>query len=158
MDTVKTLCLHIRTHIFTFCVLRKLRHLSLNTSALTQVLDADSSLSLINLTLVTLRVHLDGNGVPTALVNALPTTLRTSQMSSLAHIGPGVLLANIAQRCKELEDLELSVAGALDHTCCWQCFAESESRVIHSPVAHGRRGQTLVQVIVRNIFYAHEAL
>ncbi|KAI0294336.1 hypothetical protein B0F90DRAFT_1640494 [Multifurca ochricompacta] len=61
------------------------------------------------------------------------TTLVSLKLRSLPRITQ-LLLKEIARRCANLRELELSVIERLSTDCCWACFEESSSGVKHSPV------------------------
>ncbi|VDC03366.1 unnamed protein product [Peniophora sp. CBMAI 1063] len=123
-----------------------IRHLSIGVWALNRMVSPESTLPLRSLNLVNLNVYLQGNPMPSSLIDALPHSLRVLRVISLAHINPASLTA-IARRCQGIQELEISVADTLDSSCCLDCFAESESRVVHSPIGHGKRAQTIEQVV-----------
>ena len=63
----------------------------------------------------------------------LPDTLVSLRLTSLPSITQ-LLLKEIAGRCLNLRELELSVVQRLSTDCCWVCFEESTSSNEHSPV------------------------
>jgi|SRR5712671_3521 len=63
----------------------------------------------------------------------LPETLVSLKLNSLPCITQP-LLKEIARRCSNLRELELSVVQRLNTDCCWACFEELSSCVEHSPV------------------------
>jgi hypothetical protein len=63
----------------------------------------------------------------------LPETLVSLRLTCLPSITP-LLLKEIAGRCANLRELELSVVQRLCTDCCWVCFEESSSSNEHSPV------------------------
>jgi hypothetical protein len=63
----------------------------------------------------------------------LPETLLSFKLNSLPCITQ-LLLKEIARRCSNLKELELSVVQRLSTDCCWACFEELSSCVEHSPV------------------------
>ncbi|KAI0311864.1 hypothetical protein OF83DRAFT_1177166 [Amylostereum chailletii] len=80
----------------------------------------------------------------------LPPTLRTLALVALPHITARVLDA-IAHACPSLDALALSVVERLDsETCCWDCYEESESSILHSPVGQQYKDlSTLVTAYAR---------
>jgi len=63
----------------------------------------------------------------------LPDTLVSLTLTSLPSITQ-LLLKEIAGRCVNLRELELSVVQRLSTDCCWVCFEELSSSIKHSPV------------------------
>jgi hypothetical protein len=63
----------------------------------------------------------------------LPERLVSLRLTSLSSITQ-LLLKEIARRCVNLRELELSVVQRLSTDCCWLCFEESSSSNEHSPV------------------------
>lgn len=63
----------------------------------------------------------------------LPETLVSLRLTSLPRITQ-LLLMEIARRCVNLSELELSVVQRLNTDCCWACFEELSSCTQHSPV------------------------
>ena len=63
----------------------------------------------------------------------LPDTLVSLRLTSLPSITQ-LLLKEIAGRCVNLRELELSVVQRLSTDCCWVCFEESSYSNEHSPV------------------------
>jgi hypothetical protein len=63
----------------------------------------------------------------------LPETLVSLRLTSLPSITQP-LLKEIACRCVNLRELELSVVQRLSTDCCWVCFEEAGSSNEHSPV------------------------
>ncbi|KAI0281098.1 hypothetical protein BGY98DRAFT_1095046 [Russula aff. rugulosa BPL654] len=63
----------------------------------------------------------------------LPERLVSLRLTSLSSITQ-LLLKEIAGRCVNLRELELSVVQRLSTDCCWLCFEESSSSNEHSPV------------------------
>jgi hypothetical protein len=63
----------------------------------------------------------------------LPKSLVSLKITSLPYI-TRPLLREIARRCTNLKELELSVVERLSTECCWGCFDELSTCVTHSPV------------------------
>jgi hypothetical protein len=63
----------------------------------------------------------------------LPKSLVSLKITFLPHITQ-LLLREIAERCMNLKELELSVVERLSTDCCWACFEELGTCVVHSPV------------------------
>ena len=62
-----------------------------------------------------------------------PFRLETLTLTSLCRIDLP-LLKIIATRFPRLIDLSLSCTERLDLDCCWGCFEESASNIVHSPI------------------------
>ncbi|EGN95153.1 hypothetical protein SERLA73DRAFT_162708 [Serpula lacrymans var. lacrymans S7.3] len=85
----------------------------------------------------------DGRGTQRNRVNRIfsiphpttpfPATLTTLTVVALSRID-GQLLTSIASVLPALTVLHLSCTENLDISCCWACFAESASAVVHSPI------------------------
>jgi len=63
----------------------------------------------------------------------LPERLVSLRLTSLPCITQR-LLKEIARRCVNLRELELSVVQRMCTNCCWVCFEESSSGIEHSPI------------------------
>src|SRR6266851_612496 len=63
----------------------------------------------------------------------VPGSLVSLRLTSLPCIAQ-LLLKEIARRCTNLRELQLSVVERLSTDCCWACFEELSSCVTHSPV------------------------
>ncbi|KAI0048735.1 hypothetical protein FA95DRAFT_1654324, partial [Auriscalpium vulgare] len=76
-----------------------------------------------------------GSAMPqmSLLAPVLPPLLTELKLVSLPCISR-LMLQKISDRCRELAELELSVAERIDVGCCWLCFEESQSCSTHSPV------------------------
>ena len=67
------------------------------------------------------------------VIHHVPETLVSLRLTSLPSITQ-LLLREIAGRCVNLRELELSVVQRLNTDCCWDCFEELSSSNDHSPV------------------------
>ena len=63
----------------------------------------------------------------------VPDTLVSLRLTSLPRISR-LLLKEIAMRCTNLRELQLSVVERLSTDCCWACFEELSCCATHSPV------------------------
>jgi hypothetical protein len=63
----------------------------------------------------------------------LPERLVSLRLTSLPCITQ-LLLKEIARRCVNLRELELSVVQRMSADCCWACFEELSFCIEHSPV------------------------
>lgn len=67
------------------------------------------------------------------IFNQLTAGLTVLKLTYLPRIDTA-LLAQVASRFPSLATLELSSAERLDEECCWLCFQESSSCILHSPI------------------------
>jgi hypothetical protein len=113
------------------------RHLSTTV----QILEK-KALPLYRMKLVSLELNCES--IPTSSLTAsillvfphLPDTVVSLRLTSLPHITK-LLLKEIARRCTNLRELELSVVQRLSTDCCWACLEELSSCIEHSPVGAG---------------------
>ena len=82
----------------------------------------------------------------------LPDTLVSLRLTSLPSITQ-LVLKEIAGRCLNLRELELSVVQRLSTDCCWLCFEESSSSIEHSPVGSDAWSATAGDLAVSDCTY-----
>ncbi|KAI9510031.1 hypothetical protein F5148DRAFT_1182740 [Russula earlei] len=71
-----------------------------------------------------------------------PETLVSLKLTSLPRI-THLLLEEIARRCLNLRELELSVVQRLSTDCCWACFEDLSCCIEHSPVGSDPSSNTV---------------
>ena len=84
--------------------------------------------------------------LPLLAPGILPQTLRSLTLAALPNISIKLLKA-ISTGCPGLSTLELGVAERLEsEMCCWNCYEESTSCILHSPV--GQQFSDLASLLV----------
>ncbi|KAH9840059.1 uncharacterized protein C8Q71DRAFT_795251 [Rhodofomes roseus] len=111
------------------------RKLKCTTDVLT--LQPTLLLKLLNLQVVELDFLPDGLATQAQrvklLLSLLPATLTELRLLNVPRIDTHIL-GLVAAQCPALETLDVTCIGRFDEGCCWLCFEESSTCIIHSPI------------------------
>lgn len=114
-------------------------HICSKLKCTTDVLTLQPTLLLKFLNLQVVELDFSPDGLATQaqraklLLSLLPATLTELRLLSVPRVDTHILDL-VAAQCPALETLDLTCIERLDEGCCWLCFEESSTCIVHSPI------------------------